>query len=377
MRRRLPQGVRMYTGDDFNYAELIAGDAQGYSDALLGIFDAIAPAASAALGALHARRRSDVPRHPGADGAAVAPHLQGADPLLQDRRGVHGLSQRPAGSFHHGRRPGERALDAASRRAVPPRRRRRAACRSGAAPPRACALRAWRVRGRRSPDARPRRTIARWLAINSATVKAWSLRAAGRRLRARRHLRDRAVARHRAGAAGVERAGKLIRAHGLTVTCLCRGGMFPAADEAGRRAALDDNRRAVDEAAAHRRALPGPGRGRAAEGLARTSPARARRCATALAALLPYARAGRRAARDRAAASDVCRRPRLREHARRRRTISATSSATASASRSTSITSGGIPICARADRARRASASSPITSATGWCRPPTCCSTAA
>jgi hypothetical protein len=52
MRRRLPQGVRMYTGDDFNYAELIAGDARGYSDALLGIFDAIAPAAAAALGAL-------------------------------------------------------------------------------------------------------------------------------------------------------------------------------------------------------------------------------------------------------------------------------------------------------------------------------------
>lgn len=49
MRRRLPSGVRMYTGDDFNYAELIAGDEQGYSDALLGIFDAIAPAASAAL----------------------------------------------------------------------------------------------------------------------------------------------------------------------------------------------------------------------------------------------------------------------------------------------------------------------------------------
>ena len=49
MRRRLAPGVRMYTGDDFNYAELIAGDGQGYSDALLGIFDAIAPAASAAL----------------------------------------------------------------------------------------------------------------------------------------------------------------------------------------------------------------------------------------------------------------------------------------------------------------------------------------
>ena len=52
MRRRLPEGVRMYTGDDFDYAELIAGDAEGHSDALLGIFDAIAPAASAALGAL-------------------------------------------------------------------------------------------------------------------------------------------------------------------------------------------------------------------------------------------------------------------------------------------------------------------------------------
>ena len=58
MRRRLPASVRMYTGDDFNYAELIAGDGQGdhlvhgQSDALLGIFDAIAPAASAALGEL-------------------------------------------------------------------------------------------------------------------------------------------------------------------------------------------------------------------------------------------------------------------------------------------------------------------------------------
>ncbi len=54
MRRRLPKGVRMYTGDDFNFAELIEGDAEGYSDALLGIFDSIAPAASAALGALAA-----------------------------------------------------------------------------------------------------------------------------------------------------------------------------------------------------------------------------------------------------------------------------------------------------------------------------------
>jgi Protein of unknown function (DUF993) len=49
LRRRLPSGVKMYTGDDFNYAELIAGDDQGYSHGLLGIFDPIAPAAAAAL----------------------------------------------------------------------------------------------------------------------------------------------------------------------------------------------------------------------------------------------------------------------------------------------------------------------------------------
>ncbi|GIW01502.1 dihydrodipicolinate synthase family protein [Roseiflexus sp.] len=54
MRRQLPPGVRMYSGDDFNYPDLILGDNQGYSDALLGIFDAIAPAASAALQALDA-----------------------------------------------------------------------------------------------------------------------------------------------------------------------------------------------------------------------------------------------------------------------------------------------------------------------------------
>jgi len=54
MRRRLKPSIRMYTGDDFNYAELIEGDNEGYSDALLGIFDVIAPAASAALARLAA-----------------------------------------------------------------------------------------------------------------------------------------------------------------------------------------------------------------------------------------------------------------------------------------------------------------------------------
>jgi hypothetical protein len=58
MRRKLPPGVRMYTGDDFNFAELIEGDEHGYSDALLGIFDAIAPAASQALSFLSVNEKS-------------------------------------------------------------------------------------------------------------------------------------------------------------------------------------------------------------------------------------------------------------------------------------------------------------------------------
>ncbi|SMF05803.1 dihydrodipicolinate synthase family protein [Streptomyces sp. Amel2xC10] len=49
LRRRLPQGVRCYTGDDFHYPELIAGDAKGFSHALLGIFDPLGPLAAEAV----------------------------------------------------------------------------------------------------------------------------------------------------------------------------------------------------------------------------------------------------------------------------------------------------------------------------------------
>ncbi len=54
MRRRLPDGVKMYTGDDFNYPELIEGDSKGFSHALLGIFDPLAPAAAYAVSRLDA-----------------------------------------------------------------------------------------------------------------------------------------------------------------------------------------------------------------------------------------------------------------------------------------------------------------------------------
>jgi hypothetical protein len=49
LRARLPDGVKMYTGDDFNYCDLIAGDSTGDSHALLGIFSAIAPVAAKGL----------------------------------------------------------------------------------------------------------------------------------------------------------------------------------------------------------------------------------------------------------------------------------------------------------------------------------------
>jgi hypothetical protein len=62
MRRRFPAGVRMYTGDDFDYPTTIGGDAQGHSDALLGIFDVIAPAAAAALRALDRGDRAEFDR---------------------------------------------------------------------------------------------------------------------------------------------------------------------------------------------------------------------------------------------------------------------------------------------------------------------------
>jgi sugar phosphate isomerase/epimerase len=88
----------------------------------------------------------------------------------------------------------------------------------------------------------------RWLAINSATIKSWPL---DRQIEGCARAGITAIAPWRDGLAalGVSRARELLRAHGMTVTCLCRGGMFTATDSAGLRAAADDNRRAVDEAA--------------------------------------------------------------------------------------------------------------------------------
>jgi len=68
LRARLPEGVRLYTGDDYNFPDLIKGDGRRSSDALLGVFAAIAPAASAALQALD---RGDVADFDAAMGPTV------------------------------------------------------------------------------------------------------------------------------------------------------------------------------------------------------------------------------------------------------------------------------------------------------------------
>jgi len=88
----------------------------------------------------------------------------------------------------------------------------------------------------------------RWLSINTAT-----LRGAGTLDRiidacARHGIRAISPWRDQVHAIGLERTAELVRGHMLELSGYCRGGMFPAMDAAGRRAALDDNRRAVDEA---------------------------------------------------------------------------------------------------------------------------------
>jgi hypothetical protein len=133
MRRQLPDGVRMYTGDDFNFAELIAGDRGGHSDALLGIFDAIAPAASAALAA---SRKATKPGSTTSSGPTVPlSRLVFAAPTRFYKTGVVFLAwlNGHQGAFHHGRRPAERALDHPPLGGVPACRPREALPRPGLA----------------------------------------------------------------------------------------------------------------------------------------------------------------------------------------------------------------------------------------------------
>ena len=87
-----------------------------------------------------------------------------------------------------------------------------------------------------------------WLSINTATVRRqWSLDRIIDEC-ARREIRAISPWRDQVAAAGLEATARQLRAHGMQLSGYCRGGFFPAADAAGLRAALDDNRRAIDEA---------------------------------------------------------------------------------------------------------------------------------
>ncbi|TWO72796.1 sugar phosphate isomerase/epimerase [Caenimonas sedimenti] len=92
----------------------------------------------------------------------------------------------------------------------------------------------------------------RWLSLNTATIR--KSRGADLPLTdileacARKGIRAVSPWRDQVAAAGLANVSKLVRQHGLELSGYCRGGMFPAVDAAGVRAARDDNRRAVDEA---------------------------------------------------------------------------------------------------------------------------------
>ena len=88
------------------------------------------------------------------------------------------------------------------------------------------------------------------LSINLATVREQFTLAQAIDACVKQGLRAIAPWRDQVQAAGLGHAAAMVRANGLRVTGLCRGGMFPAADGAGRAAAIDDNRRAIDEACA-------------------------------------------------------------------------------------------------------------------------------
>ena len=228
LRERLPEGVRMYTGDDFNYPELIASG----SDALLGIFDAIAPVAAAALHALDDGDTRSLRRAARAHRPAQPPHLQGADAVLQDRRRLPRLPQRPPAALPDGRRAGEWPQRAPPRRAVRARRPGRPAAPTPSSRARGCG-RCSRWRASRSSR----------LSFNSMTADRWPLEAVIDAC-AEYGIEWIGPWRHKLAELGVEEARRRIDAAGLKVSSLCRGGFFAAEN------ADEDNRRAVEEAAA-------------------------------------------------------------------------------------------------------------------------------
>ena len=246
LRRRLPAGVRLYTGDDFNYASLIRGDADGtHSDALLGAFAAITAPAAAALAALDrgdlagydaameptvplSRLIFEPPTYHYKAGVAFLAWLNGLQPQFVMLGGLE--RQRPAG---HLIRLFELATAAG------------ALSRAGA---------------RRRADGRDAGPFGPYgagvnggigldrLSLNQATVKRLSL-AEAVALCVRHDIPAIGLWRDRVAETGLAEAAAAVRAAGLRVSSLCRGGFFTVADPDGRRAVRADNLAAIAEAA--------------------------------------------------------------------------------------------------------------------------------
>ena len=244
MRRRLDKRVKMYTGDDFNYAELIAGDDQGYSHALLGIFDAIAPAATAALSALagndlekfHAIFAPTVP---------LSRHIF-RKPTQFYKTGVVFMAYLNGHQDHFTMVGGQESARStlASRRTVP-------AGRQGGAVPRSRA-------GGGAHEGRSRRARHRDLTrcAISATARAISRstpRPSG--ARAISWPSSRPVRRHgipaispwrdQVASVGLDRAVRLVKDAGLKLSGYCRGGLFPASGEHRQRRATTTGARST------------------------------------------------------------------------------------------------------------------------------------
>ena len=218
------------------------------------------------------------------------------------------------------------------------------------------------------------------LSLNTATVREqWDLRQSIEGC-ARHGIPGIAPWREPLQELGIGAAAGLIRDHGLTVTGLCRAGMFPAADGAGRQAAIDDNRRAIDEAAAIGAQCLVVLAGGMPTGSKDLALAR-RQARDGIAAVLPHARA---------AGVPLAVEPLHPMYAADRCCISTLRQANDLCSELDPDGQGGLGVAvdvyhvfwdpelehqiARIGAAGRILA---FTSATGWCRPGTCCSIAA
>ena len=225
LRRALPPGVRLYTGDDFNYPDLIVGGEDGYSDALLGIFAAIYPAASTALQELdagNAGRARDILEST----RALGRHIFAA-PTYYYKTGIAFLAWlngcQPAFAMVGGLVSGRSVQHLAKVFVLADRAGLLTDPELG-----------------RPPDADVPRNQRGWamsafdrLSLNTATTKNWTLRQAVEGAAAA-GLPAVGLWRDRVAEAGLDKAAKMVRDNGLRVSSLCRGGFLTGRDDAAR-----------------------------------------------------------------------------------------------------------------------------------------------